>query len=251
MTDGDAPKTEEPTTAASTATEVKEVKKEMKKVIVHPNENAQGFIESIAKPQAKKVAYQVLDWVNKLTGKTDAPVPGNADKQETSSKDFMQYLKDGALLAKLANVLQPNSVKTVHESTEKDKQMENIKNFLNFVKEKAGLGVADTVKAEDVQAGKTSAFGGLLATLVALGGKATESFGGAQGLDLDGLLKTVQDFVPKSFLQTLLALKDRLFKPRPAVAHAASNGKEEKKDNTDNIPNVDAESPVEQKVEVK
>jgi hypothetical protein len=121
---------------------------------------------------------------------------------------------------------------------------------LNFAKEKAGLGVADTVKAEDVQAGKTSAFGGLLATLVALGGKVADSFRGVQGLDLDGLLKTAQDVVPKSFLQTLLALKDRLFKPRPAVAHAATNG-QEKKDNTDNIPNVDAESPVEQKVEAK
>jgi hypothetical protein len=32
MTEGDAPKIEEPTTAASTANEVKEVKKEMKKV---------------------------------------------------------------------------------------------------------------------------------------------------------------------------------------------------------------------------
>jgi hypothetical protein len=85
-------------------------------VIVHPNENAQGFIESIAKPQAKKVAYQVLDWVKKLTGKTDTPVPGNANKQETSSKDFMHYLKDGTVLVKLANVLQPNSIETVHES---------------------------------------------------------------------------------------------------------------------------------------
>ncbi len=84
---------------------------------MHPNESAQGFIDSIAKPQAKKVAYQVLDWVHKLTGKTDTPVPGNADKKETSPKDFMQCLKDGALLAKLANVLHPNAVETVHEST--------------------------------------------------------------------------------------------------------------------------------------
>jgi hypothetical protein len=53
--------------------------------------------------------------VNKAIGKNEAP-PGAA-KQETSPKDFMSYLKDGTILAKLANVLQPNAISTVHEDT--------------------------------------------------------------------------------------------------------------------------------------
>lgn len=107
----------------------------------------------------------MLDWTNKTLGKEEAP-PGNQDKQETSAKDFMAYLKDGQVLGKLANMLAPGSIETVNEEDvsvfvcrfnawlclqDKDKQTENIKNFLNFAKEKYGVGAAEKVKAEDVQ----------------------------------------------------------------------------------------------------
>jgi hypothetical protein len=228
-----------PTTAADSEKKFEEVK--VKKVIVNPNENAQAFVDSISKSTTKRVAYQTLDWANKLIGNNNAQIPG-AEKQATTPKDFMGYVKDGVMLAKLANVLSPGSVETVHESQEKEKQTANISGFLNFIKDKAGIPLADTVKAEDVQAGKTSAFSGILGSLVTLGGQAVEKFSAGQGLDLDSFVKLAQDYIPKSFLQQLLALKDRLFKPRQqAVAHADKKGEEPKAEN--DIPNADAESP--------
>jgi hypothetical protein len=114
---------------------------------------------------------------------------------------------------------------------DKDKQTDNISNFLKFAKEKAGIAEADTVQASEVQAGKTSQFSGLLATLVSLGGKAAQQFSQqviysvlplnshiiTQGLDLNTLVDIVQGFISKGFMAQVMSLKDRFFNKQPAA----------------------------------
>ena len=66
------------------------------------------------------------------------PTPG-AKKESTSPKQFTSFLQDGSVLAKLANKLQPGSIETVHEGDDvkdKEKQTDNINNFISFLKDK-------------------------------------------------------------------------------------------------------------------
>lgn len=187
-----------------------------------PLDNPTDWIGSLGKGAQKKVAYAGLDWANKLVGKEE-PVPGH-QKQETSQKDFMSHLKDGAVLAQLANKLQPGSVETVHEKpTEPEKQLSNVNGFLNFAKEKVGMGEKELFKADDLMAGK--GFPQVLGTLVGLGTKSQDKFG-VGGLSTDTLLQLATSAVGKNFLQSLLEKIPNPFKKSAAPAAPAEEVKE-------------------------
>ena len=90
-----------------------------------------------------QVNYQVLNWMQQLAIEEEdkrQPLPG---KNEAVTKNqFLGFLRDGIVLAKLAERLQPGSVETIHEGEEaknKEKQTSNINAFINFAKEKVGL----------------------------------------------------------------------------------------------------------------
>uniref|UniRef100_A0A1I7ZM55 Calponin-homology (CH) domain-containing protein n=1 Tax=Steinernema glaseri TaxID=37863 RepID=A0A1I7ZM55_9BILA len=70
------------------------------------------------------LANQLLTWIAHIT----------EEMMDTtgSVENFVQLLKDGTLLCKLANALSPGSVKKVNQSKMAFKQMENISFFLQF-----------------------------------------------------------------------------------------------------------------------
>jgi len=145
----------------------------------------QSWVQSLSGGAQKKVGFNVLDWVNRATG-GQAPPPGS-DKQETSPKDFMSYLKNGVQLAKLANFLSPGSARGANENPQSQSgQLENIGKFLGFAKNIAGLRDNQLFKADDLVNGK--GYGNVLGTLLQLGMNAQQSFG-KQGINAESLMQ--------------------------------------------------------------
>ncbi|PAV83139.1 hypothetical protein WR25_23954 [Diploscapter pachys] len=79
-----------------------------------------------------KLAEQILNWVKSATGE---PIDCSGD-----TSNFLSLFKDGTLLCKLANSLEPGAIKKVNSSSMAFKQMENISFFLNW----AGKSVVKT-----------------------------------------------------------------------------------------------------------
>lgn len=90
-----------------------------------------------------QVNYHILNWTQ------GQAVPDETKRQLLPGKNeavtrnqFLHFLRDGTILANLANKLSPGSVEVVHENDaakEKANQITNIQGFINFAKEKAGL----------------------------------------------------------------------------------------------------------------
>ncbi|VDP09533.1 unnamed protein product [Soboliphyme baturini] len=53
--------------------------------------------------------------------------------------NFIAVLKDGVVLCKLANALEPSAIRKINQTTMAFKQMENINNFLTFAEAKVGV----------------------------------------------------------------------------------------------------------------
>jgi len=144
-----------------------------------------SWVTNLSGNAQKKVGFNVLDWVNRATGGQQPP-PGN-EKGETAPRDFMNYLKNGVQLAKLANFLSPGAARNVNENPQsQSSQLENIGKFLGFAKIMGGLGDSQLFKAEDLNQGK--GFGNVLSTLINLGVNAPQNFG-KQGLDANTLMQ--------------------------------------------------------------
>lgn len=75
-------------------------------------------------------------WINEVTGRK---VPDN----------FMEGLKDGAILCELINALQPGTVRKINNSTQNWHQLENIGNFVRGIQE-YGLKPHDIFEANDL-----------------------------------------------------------------------------------------------------
>ncbi|VDP15448.1 unnamed protein product [Onchocerca flexuosa] len=108
-----------------------------------PREDPIGWVNSLIPGAVHKVNYRLLDWAQQLAIEEEdkrQTLPGKNDA--VTKNQFLSFLRDGSLLAKLANRLQPGVVETVHEgdaAKDKANQTSNINGFINFVKEKAGL----------------------------------------------------------------------------------------------------------------
>lgn len=88
-----------------------------------------------------ELAAESLEWIKETTGE---PINTSGDMD-----NFFEVLKDGVILCKLANALQPGTVKKVNESKMAFKCMENISAFLEAAKA-FGVPVQETFQSVDL-----------------------------------------------------------------------------------------------------
>ncbi|KAG8225560.1 hypothetical protein J437_LFUL002077 [Ladona fulva] len=90
---------------------------------------------------SEELAQECLEWIKIVTGE-DINVSGDED-------NFYQTLKDGALLCRLVNKMQPGSVKKINGGSLAFKLMENINAFLESAK-KMGVPPEETFQTVDL-----------------------------------------------------------------------------------------------------
>lgn len=87
------------------------------------------------------LAAESLEWIKEVTGE---PINTSGDMD-----NFFEVLKDGVILCKLTNALQPGTIKKVNESKMAFKCMENISAFLEAAKA-FGVPVQETFQSVDL-----------------------------------------------------------------------------------------------------
>lgn len=102
------------------------------------NARAQAKINS---KYNEDVAREVLEWIRQLIGEP-ANTAGDAE-------NLYSVLKDGTVLCKLVNSIEPGSVKKINQSNMAFKCMENINAFLEAVK-KLGVPAQETFQTIDL-----------------------------------------------------------------------------------------------------
>jgi Calponin homology (CH) domain len=88
-----------------------------------------------------ELAAECLEWIKEVTGE---PINTSGDMD-----NFFEVLKDGVILCKLTNAIQPGTVKKVNESKMAFKCMENISAFLESAKA-FGVPVQETFQSVDL-----------------------------------------------------------------------------------------------------
>lgn len=112
-----------------------------------------------------ELANESLEWIKEITGE---PINTSGDMD-----NFFEVLKDGVILCKLANALQPGSVKKVNESKMAFKCMENISAFLEAAKN-FGVPVQETFQSVDLW--ERQNLNSVVICLQSLGRKVSEDF---------------------------------------------------------------------------
>jgi hypothetical protein len=199
-TNGDA-------TVPTATTDVSVVEKpEEKKVVVDPRENPVEWVKSLIAPAVHKVNHQILSWIQNQTYTTEEekqPLPGK--NNAVTRNQFLNFLKDGTLLAKFANTLSPGSIEKVYDGEDakvKENQVTNIENFVNFVKEKAGFTETEVFTVDDLQEKGKSGYDAVFNTLFQLGMKAQEKFN-ANSLDVDSVIEVASTAVKNNIIQSV------------------------------------------------
>ncbi|EFO20584.2 hypothetical protein LOAG_07907 [Loa loa] len=172
-----------------------------------PREDPVAWVNSLIPGAVHKVNYRLLDWAQQLAIEEEDKrqmLPGRSDA--VTKNQFLSFLRDGSLLAKLANRLQPGTVETIHEgdaAKDKTNQTSNINAFINFVKEKAGLSEEQVFTAADLQEKGKAGYQAVFNTLMQLALKAQGIFE-QKGIDVEQLVQTASQVVPTNLVQTIL-----------------------------------------------
>lgn len=165
-----------------------------------------GWINSLFPEANHKVNYQILRWMQQMTCDEEdkrQPLPGKCEA--VTKKQFLGYLKDGSILAKVAKRLQPDSVDKVHEgddAKDKEKQISNINAFIKFAKE-LGLTEQQVFSASDLQEKGKAGYQAVFNTIIQLGLKINDKYE-QKGIDVDQLAEVASQAVRSSLMQTIL-----------------------------------------------
>lgn len=107
-----------------------------------------------------ELAAECLEWIKIIT---DENISTSGDMD-----NFYEVLKNGVILCKLVNVMQPGSVKKINESTMAFKCMENINKFLEVAK---AMGVPDQETFQTVDLWERQNLNSVVICLQSLGRK--------------------------------------------------------------------------------
>lgn len=183
-----------------------ETKVEEKKVI-DPREDPIGWISSLIPAGVHKANHEILQWIQNTAVEKEEerqPLPGK-DGSVTKTQ-FLNFLKDGTILAKFVNAVSPGTVEKVYDGDEvktKENQTTNIENFTKFLKEKVGLTDERIFTVADLQEKGKTGYNAVFNALFHLGLNASEKLN-ATGIDVDKIIESASQAVKNSFIQTIL-----------------------------------------------
>ncbi|CAD5206155.1 unnamed protein product [Bursaphelenchus okinawaensis] len=206
------PKPENGTTSETNGTEevkteeTKEAKKEKEAPVpIDPKEDFVGWVGQQIPNAIHKFNFYILQWAVNLAYDDESKKPKLPANEEITKSQFLNYLKDGQILANLANKLHPSSVETVKEGEDaktKEAQKENIEGFIKFAKEKAELNESQIFAAEDLQEKGKAGFNQVLNTLFQLA-HITQTKFQQQGIDVDAVITEIAGIAPKSIIEKI------------------------------------------------
>ncbi|CAI4229903.1 unnamed protein product [Auanema sp. JU1783] len=184
-----------------------------------PRENALAWVNQQIPAAAHKVNHLVLQWVQQLA------VPEESERQAIPGKDgqvtrnqFLAFLRDGDILTKLANKLQPGAVEvaTAEEGADvvkqKEVQTQNIEAFSSWAKTNLGIEESKVLTASDLLEKGKAGYPAVFETLWNLGLKAQEKFSQA-GLDVDAVVAAAGAVVRTNIIGMILSFFRRSRRP--------------------------------------
>ncbi|KAF8369158.1 chdp-1 [Pristionchus pacificus] len=211
------PKDEEVKAAAEAApapeAAVEEKKEEKKEEKVEeppkdPREDPVGWLGQQIPQAVHIVNHQVLDWAQKFAIEDEAkraPLPGK--NGAVTRNQFLNFLKDGTLLASLAKKCGAN-VETIHEGdavkNNKENQTANIQAFADWAKENLGLPEDKVVSVADVLEKGKAGYPQVFEAVWATGSQAVEKFGATTGIDVDSVVAAASQAVKSNIVQKIL-----------------------------------------------
>lgn len=143
-------------------------------------------------------------------------MPGK--NEAVTRNQFLNFLRDGTVLAHLANTFSPGSIETIYENDaakEKDNQISNIQGFINFSKEKAGLSEEHVsfkffsnfffkvFTVEDLQEKGKAGYEAVVHTLFKLGLKAQDKFNQVE-INIQQIADDASKALQNNLIQTII-----------------------------------------------
>ncbi|KAI1707151.1 ubiquitin family domain-containing protein [Ditylenchus destructor] len=146
--------------------------------------------------------YHLLMWIRSLVPLNITPLP--AIRRLVSSLDFLYHLRDGTLLAQLANALVPGcvacnfDVNTGDVALNLEKRNRNLEGFVAFLKEHADFGEEFVFHPEDVRNKYDDSYKTVFSCLYKLATEVPEKFG-KHGLNIDCVIKDANQEQERNF----------------------------------------------------
>jgi len=169
-----------------------------------PKTETAEWLKQQHKQAIQKANFDLLkSAVNQAYEPEDPSKPTLPASGFVTQKQFIGYLKDGVILARVANKFKPGSVETVKEGEDakvKENQKSNVDGFVTFAKEY--VPEEQLFNYEDLEKGKES-FVKVFVALFQLMLKAPEHFQ-RDGIDFDQFIKDLGEVAPKNFKQQVL-----------------------------------------------
>ncbi|CAI2317849.1 unnamed protein product [Caenorhabditis sp. 36 PRJEB53466] len=194
-----------------------------------PKEDVLGWIAQQIPQAVHKANYQVIDWVQKTAIAEESErkaIPGK--DQATTRNQFLGFFKDGDVLVKLANALQPGAVEvaTAEENADaaaqKEVQKKNIDSFGAWAQQALGSETAP-ISAEDLLEKGKAGYSAVFQTLWQLGVQAKDKFD-KEGFNVDTIVQLANTVVKSGLLNTILGFFRRNRQASTAVEEPKEEG---------------------------
>ncbi|CCD64184.1 Calponin homology domain-containing protein [Caenorhabditis elegans] len=193
-----------------------------------PKEDVLGWIAQQIPQAVHKANYQVIDWVQKTAIPEEGErktIPGK--DQATTRNQFIGFFKDGDVLAKLANALEPGAVEVAaaeenaDAAAQKEVQKKNIDAFGAWAQKTLGTEAAPVTNEDLLEKGKAG-YTAVFQTLWQLGVQAKEKFD-KEGFNVDTIVQLANSVVKSGLLTTILGF----FRRNRQAAAAVEEPKDE------------------------
>lgn len=220
-----------------------------------PKEDILGWIAQQIPQAVHKANFQVIDWVQKTAIPEEGdrkPIPGK--DQATTRNQFLGFFKDGDVLVKLANALEPGAVEvaTAEENADavaqKDVQKKNIDAFGAWAQKTLGTEAAPVSSDDLLEKGKAG-YSAVFQTLWQLGVGAKEKFD-KEGFNVETIVNLANSVVKSGLLNTILGFFRRnrqaaaVEEPKDDAAAAEGTGEAAKEEGATGEVTDTADEPV-------